>query len=186
MQPAAALLPDLDRWVAAHAADLYRFAVLRLRQRADAEDAVQETLLAALRGQAPCRGDASERTWLIGILRHKIIDRLRTRGRETQAESDDPAWWDARGRWAQAPRAWPDDPQLQHERDELRTVLRSCLATLPARQAQALILRLVDGLDPEPAAQALLVSADNLAVLLHRARLRLRACLERRWFGAAR
>ena len=65
-------------------------------------------------------------------------------------------------------------------------MLRGCLAALPARQAQALILRLVDGLDPEPAARALLVSADNLAVLLHRARLRLRACLERRWFGAAR
>jgi RNA polymerase sigma-70 factor (ECF subfamily) len=184
MPPAAST--DLDRWVEAHAADLYRFAVLRLRQRADAEDAVQETLLAAIAGRAPCRGDASERTWLVGILRHKIVDLLRRRSREAPPDSAEPDWWDAQGRWLRPPRAWGDDPHEANEQDELRTIMRGCLAALPARQAQALILRLVDGLDPEPAARALAVSAGNLAVLLHRARLRLRECLERRWFGVPR
>jgi RNA polymerase sigma-70 factor (ECF subfamily) len=186
MKPVASAVPVMERWVEAHALALFRYALLRLRHRSDAEDAAQETLLAAVSGSSPFRGDATERTWLIGILRHKIVDRLRLRGRDVQIQADDPSWWDALGRWKQSPGTWGDDPQALCEIDELRAVVRGCISSLPSRQAQAVALRSIDEMEFSQVASSLGISEGHVAVLLHRARAQLRDCLERRWFGIAR
>src|SRR5271154_3433874 len=87
-----------DQWVDAHVDCLFRYALTRLRQRADAEDVVQETLLAALQAHRTFRGDSAERTWLMGILRHKVVDRIRIAVRDADVEAlpvDDTDHWNA-------------------------------------------------------------------------------------------
>ena len=178
---------EADHWVEAHADALFRYALTRLRRREDAEDAVQEALLAALNAARPFRGDSAERTWLIGILRHKIIDRIRIAARqeahETQVGDDLEAWCGDSGHWRHAPKPWAADPAQLSEDAEFWQRVRACFAALPERQAQVFALRTFDGLAAEDICKRLDITPTNLWVLLHRARTRLRACLESSWFA---
>jgi len=128
------------RWLEEHGDALYQFAIRRVRRADVAEDIVQETLLAALSAQARFSNQSAERTWLIGILKHKVIDSLRRSFREqarTEAEIDASAdFFDRRGRWNVKFGAWPTDPTQTLENAEFRQTLDSCLAKLPARLAQ--------------------------------------------------
>ncbi len=184
---APVIAPVDDAWIRFHAGPLLAYALTRLRQRADAEDAVQETFVAALSALDRFRGESAERTWLIGILRHKIADRLRTAHRRTPLDEDetdhDTGRWTASGKWREPPTPWPEPQQLL-ERDELADQLRGCLGALPVRQAQLLIRRLVDGEDLATMAGTVGITANHCAVVLHRARLRLRDCLAR-WLREA-
>lgn len=188
MDPAP-LLSSPDAWLDAHGDALYRYALSRVRDGASAEDLVQETLLAALTAQRDFRADAAERTWLIGILRHKLADHHRKRCREQplapDAEGDAvvDACFAADGHWRRAPGQWAVDAAALHDQQEFWQVFRRCRAALPERQAAVFTLRLLDDVDAETVCQDLGLSATNLWVLLHRARLRLRACLEQHWFG---
>lgn len=179
---------DAARWVAAHGDALFSFALARLHVRTEAEDAVQETFLAALGARGRYRGEAGERAWLYGILRHKVVDRLRARGREAMLESDDgdddfiDRCFDAAGRWHARPQRWAR-PDEEAEYGEFENTLASCLGDLPTTLETTFRLVEVDGLDTPSACKALSVQPTNLWVRLHRARLRLRECLERRWFG---
>ncbi len=181
------------QWIEQHGDALFRFAYLRLRDRDTAEDLVQETLLAALR--ASFSGQSSERTWLIGILKHKLIDHWRRAGRvtpvETRSDADDPddlleKLFDASAKdhWRNAPSAWRD-PDAALEQQEFWQALSKCVAALPPAQAQAFSLCEVDGIDGAEACKVLDIAPTNLWVMLHRARLRLRQCLEKHWFGRA-
>jgi RNA polymerase sigma-70 factor (ECF subfamily) len=177
-----------DQWVDAYADLLFRYAATRLWRRDDAEDAVQETLLAALTANREFRGDSAERTWLIGILRHKIVDAIRLAAR--QANAGDPSRDDLDGmfgqdgHWLNRPRSWQGDPAALSENAEFWQQVRVCFAALPERQAQVFALRTFDGMDAEDICKQTGVSPTNLWVLLHRARTRLRACLESTWFAA--
>ena len=183
--------PPLDaaRWVAMHGDALFGFAFSRLHVRAEAEDAVQETFLAALRAQARYRGEAGERAWLFGILRHKVIDRLRRRGREVTLESEDQAdafleqAFDATGHWRGVPQRWPRPDEVM-ENEAFWEVLTRCLGDLPETLETAFRLLELDGLETEEACKVLAISPTNAWVRLHRARMRLRECLERHWFDA--
>src|SRR5687767_15938409 len=108
---------------------LLRYATLQLRDTAAAEDAVQETLLAALAGEASFGGRSNLRTWLTGILKHKIVDAIRRMSRETTAvaEEDFDALFDERGHWHEMPQAWPD-PDTSLDRKQFFKVLEECLA----------------------------------------------------------
>ena len=179
--------PHPDAWVDAHAEMLFRYALTRLRRRQDAEDAVQETLLAAMQARQSFRGDSAERTWLVGILRHKIVDRIRLAAREEgQAvadEAEDGAFDNGLFQhWRRQPGRWQGDPVGLSEDAEFWQAVRHCFGTLPERQAQVFALRTFDELDAEEICKRTGITATNLWVLLHRARLRLRACLEGRWF----
>jgi RNA polymerase sigma-70 factor (TIGR02943 family) len=178
---------DPDQWVDAHADSLFRYALTRLRQRADAEDAVQETLLAALQAQRTFRGDSAERTWLFGILRHKIVDRIRIAVRDGDVEAlpaDDIEHWQASNdHWIRPPKAWSADPATLSENAEFWQHVRACFGALPERQAQVFALRTFDGLEADEICKNIGISPTNLWVLLHRARTRLRACLESSWFA---
>jgi RNA polymerase sigma-70 factor (ECF subfamily) len=172
-----------------HGDYLFRFALSRLRQREVAEDLVQETFLAALRGRDRFAGGSSERTWLVGILKRKIVDYLRRKGHEqpvgdlTASDQWVEALFDERGNWSKKPGKWPADAGATLETQEFWAIFSACLDKLPERLASAFTLREVEELDGQEVCKVLNVSANNLWVMLHRARLGLLRCLEVHWFG---
>jgi RNA polymerase sigma-70 factor, ECF subfamily len=163
---------------------LLRYAALQLRDAAAAEDAVQETLLAALAGEAGFAGRSNLRTWLTAILKHKIVDAIRRMSRESPlpAEEDLDALFDATGHWIEAPQAWPD-PDAALTQKQFFAVLEDCLAKLPAKTSQAFMMREHMGFETTDICKELAVTPTHCWVLLHRARLALRLCLEMNWFG---
>lgn len=176
---------DPQQWVAAHGDLLYRFALVRTGDAPAAEELVQETFLAALAGLDGFQGHSSERTWLIGILKHKIVDHLRQTYREVTVEEIDAevdAYFDSQGSWALPPSKLKN-PETSAEQEELRARLAKCLQHLPERLMRAFLLTQIDGLAASETCKVLGVTATNLWVMLHRARLRLRHCLEQSGFG---
>src|SRR5581483_3369081 len=183
---------DPERWVEAHGDALYRFALLRLRDPKSAEEIVQETFLAALQARDRFLGQSSERSWLIGILKHKIIDYFRKISRERSVEEIDKideeieGLFDENGHWKRdetGPCEWAADPELILERKEFWSAMERCLSKLPGRMASAFSLREIDDIDSREVCETLAISASNLWVLLHRARMQLRRCLEVHFFG---
>jgi RNA polymerase sigma-70 factor (ECF subfamily) len=173
------------KWLEHHGDALYRFALIRVRDRAVAEDLVQETLLAGWCGREAFSARSAERTWLMSILKHKLIDHIRSTQRETPSAHIDgqvDAWFNDRGRWACDPAVIPD-PRSAVEFDQLRDQLLRCIGELPPRLAQAFILTQLDSLSSAEACKALKTNSTNLWVMLHRARLRLRQCLEKAGFA---
>jgi RNA polymerase sigma-70 factor (ECF subfamily) len=175
------------RWLEEHGDALYAFAIRRVRRAEVAEDLVQETLLAALSATSAYAGRSAERTWLIGVMKHKLIDHLRKTLREQErgdVESDGSAeFFDERGRWKIKVSAWRGDPGAQLENDEFRAALESCLSKLPARIAQVFWLREAEDMESEWLCRELRITPANLWAMLHRARLGLRRCLSVNWFG---
>jgi len=184
-------LSDPATWLDRHGDSLYRFALQRVRDPATAEDLVQETLLAAWRAKAGFAGKSAERTWLIAILKNKLVDHLRRTRREAPLpESDvadeavDALFAEHDGHWVRPPAAWPK-PDDALEQAEFWKIFQACLEALPARHAQAFNLSEIDGLSTDQLCKILEAQPSNVWVMLHRARLRLRECLELRWFGLA-
>jgi RNA polymerase sigma-70 factor, ECF subfamily len=179
---------DPSQWVERYGDYLFRFAMLRLRDRSAAEDLVQEALVAALKSRDSFSGGSSEATWLAGILKHKIADHFRTLAREAPlAEADlgdrpDLAAFDGAGRWVDGPRAWDGDPAELAGRNEFVEQFLRCLARLSPNHANAFTLREIEGADTVDICKVLNVSETNLWVILHRARMLLRRCLEAHWF----
>lgn len=181
---------DSARWVDAHGDALFRFALIRVRDRSLAEDLVQETLLAAFQGRDTFSGQSSERTWLVGILKKKIADHFRRQSREVSLPGDeglpDPRGDDpfnSAGRWATGPLEWGGNPaELFHQKEFLEQ-LTKCLSGLPPNQANAFTLREIQGADTGEICKVLNVTETNLWVILHRARMLLRRCLEILWFA---
>lgn len=178
--------PDAEAWLTNHGDVLYRYARGHAATRDEAEDLVQETLLAAWRGRDRFRGEASERSWLIGILKHKIGDRLRSAARqpvgEGGAEEVEARVFQANGTWREPPGHWGRNPLDEAQYDAFIDSVSQCLDGLPQSQREAFLLRELGTMDAAAVSQSMEVSMDNLYVLLHRARLRLRRCLERIWF----
>jgi RNA polymerase sigma-70 factor (ECF subfamily) len=172
-------------WVDQYGDALYRYALARLRRSHEAEEAVQETFLAALEAQEQFAGRSEPLTWLLGIMRHKIAGRLRAAARQgTRADVDDlDAWFDARGHWRKPTVRWTDPAELAECQDFWR-VVRGCVAKLPPGMAEAFCLRTLDECAAAEVCQELAISSANLWVLLHRARLRLVRCLQIHWFDA--
>lgn len=168
---------------------LLGFARLQLRSSAAAEDAVQDTLLAAMEGVAKFNGASSFQTWVFSILKYKIIDELR-RSTRSQADVDaevalDEAvsdLFDQRDHWSEVPAAW-GDPDANLEQKRFWETLDACLTKLPAAPARAFMMREFLGLETTEICKELAISASNCWVLLHRARIGLRECLTRHWFG---
>ena len=179
-------------WVDEHGDALFRYALLRVADRELAEELVQETFVAALESASSFERRSTIRTWLTGILKHKIADRYRRLARERTvdagAEDEDGnnppgSWFDERGMWRKKPSDVDLDPTALADREEFWKVLEGCLDELPSRQREAFSLRVLDDRPSEEVTQILSVKANNLWVMLHRARARLRDCLEKRWFA---
>ncbi|MEO8345602.1 MAG: sigma-70 family RNA polymerase sigma factor [Betaproteobacteria bacterium] len=186
-------MPDSDfaAQLDTHRGYLMRVAQLQLRDPALAEDVVQETLLAALSGST-FSGKSSLKTWLTGILKHKIVDAIRRKQREPLAAStfdDDYDIEDIHGlfsapfrSWANPPAEW-GNPEQALNRSEFFGVVDLCLERLPPNTARVFMMREVLELESDEICKELQITTNNLWVILYRARMSLRECLEKNWFG---
>ena len=183
-----------ESWVDRYGDFLYRFTLSRIKDSSIAEDLVQETFLAALKARKNFQGRSSARTWLIAILKHKIVDHIRKQVREQtsdkvesifNAAANDPAdtSFNDEGDWRIRPSKWATDPMKLYEQKEFMDVLYHCLGELPKRQAEAFMMREIDGFSTEEICKVLNISATNSWVMLYRARMWLRQCLENNWLN---
>ncbi len=164
---------------------LLRYASLQLRDPHAAEDAVQETLLAALAGEAGFGGRSNLRTWLTGILKHKIVDAIRRLSREAPVAGDEDgfeALFDERGHWVDPPPSWVE-PEGSLEQKQFLRALEECLARLPARTAQVFMMREHLGYETPDICKELDLTPTHCWVLLYRARVALRECLQVNWLS---
>jgi RNA polymerase sigma-70 factor (TIGR02943 family) len=195
--PQARTLPgtsDPERWVELYGDYLFKFAMMRLRDPATAEDLVQETFLAALKGGKNFAGRSAEKTWLASILKNKIFDYYRKASRETSftdlefysnEESDRfVAEGTLKGGWVHelGPREW-SSPGASLDNEEFWRTIHDCSAKLPKNVSTVFTLREIDGVESKEICEMLGISPNNLWVMLHRARMALRRCLEINWFG---
>jgi RNA polymerase sigma-70 factor, ECF subfamily len=182
---------DFAARIDGHRAYLLRVAVLQLRDGDLAEDVVQDTLVAALQGEAGFSGRSSLKTWLTGILKHKIVDAIRKKSREPAMSSldeecqidDFDALFDETGHWENPPADW-GDPEIQLARQQFFDVVEFCLEKLPPNTARVFMMREVMELDSDEICKELSITSTNLWVILYRARMALRQCLEQHWFAA--
>jgi RNA polymerase sigma-70 factor, ECF subfamily len=183
---------DPGSWVDDHGEILYRFALTRVRRPEVAEDLVQDTLMAAVRNVEGFSGRSSERNWLFAILKNKIADHFRKLGRETSFTdleflNDELSHkFEEGGFWNHdlGPVEWEKSDAVVY-REEFWAVMKTCLGKLPPRVADVFLMREMDDADTESICGSLGISRNNLWVMLHRARMALRECLEMNWFGKA-
>jgi len=196
-----ALSPEIDpAELTALRGKMVKFATLQLGDTHQAEDAVQEALMGAFKNAAAFAGKASLKTWVFAILKNKIVDILRKRQREghvstqqVMGEADEEAdlteLFNARGMWEtdERPATWGNPTETLQDK-QFWKVFEACLEGLPGLQARVFMMREYVGLDSHEICAEAGITATNLNVMLHRSRLRLRECLENRWFvrgGAA-
>lgn len=194
-QPRPGRLSDPERWVEEHGDYLFKYALVRLRDAAKAEDLVQDTFLAALKGGKNFAGRSAEKTWLVGILKNKIADQFRKASRETSFT--DLAFYDdeeknnfiseglSNGAWSHgnAPIDWTPNPGASLDNEAFWKAFRECAGKLPKNINSAFCLRELDEVESSEICRMLNISENNLWVMLHRARMALRRCLEINWFG---
>lgn len=177
-------------WLNEHGDYLYRFALARLRDPHLAEDLVQETLLAAIQNQS-YEGKSAPRTWLTGILKHKIVDLIRKQSREERiqdisqnlADEDfTDEFFNESGHWTDKPAIWVS-PDGELEQKQFLAVLQACMDRLPKKLAGLFLMREILEEDNESICKELEISTTNAWVMLYRARMGLRQCLELHWLG---
>jgi RNA polymerase sigma-70 factor (ECF subfamily) len=182
--------------LAEHRPVLFRYALLQLRDNELADDAVQDTLLAAWQSASTFEGKAGLRTWLIGILKHKIADHWRRSGREIvtsdidfidtdESDGGEADFFMSNGQWNGGPSAW-NDPEAALKQQEFWSIYETCQNNLPPKMAQVFMLRELVGLEAEEICRETGLSEANYWVIMHRARLRLRECLQMRWFNQSK
>ncbi len=182
-------VPDPDVWVDRYGDQLYRYALIRLRDPSLAEEVVQDTFLSALKAIDQFQGRGDFGAWLMGICKRRVIDVLRARSRTTHIEADedstDPAerLFDRTGKWRVDPGQWLTTPDREVERAEFWRMLDKCLQKLPPRHAALFTLRELDGLSTEELCNEFGITRSNLWVILHRARLALADCLRNYLYG---
>jgi RNA polymerase sigma-70 factor (ECF subfamily) len=182
--------PDFASRCNSHRGYLLRVAVLQLRDNDLAEDVVQDTLVAALQGAKGFSGRSSIKTWLTGILKHKIVDAIRRKAREPafaaledEVQLDDmDALFDESGHWDNPPADW-GDPEAQLSRVQFMDIMQFCLEKLPPNTARVFMMREVMELESGEICKELAITSTNLWVILYRARMALRQCLEQNWFA---
>lgn len=179
-----------EQWLELYGDSLFKFALARVRDAHAAEDLVQETFLAALKARDRFEQRSKVRTWLTGILKHKIIDHLRKSSREKTYEDAETLFDDLReesfdvsGHWRIDVAHW-SNPDNALEKEQFWDVMNQCLDELPEKMREIFLLREMEGLSAEEICKALPISStNNVWVILSRLRLKLRQCLELRWFS---
>jgi RNA polymerase sigma-70 factor (ECF subfamily) len=190
---AASGMSDPEKWVELYGDYLFGYAMMRLRDPTKAEDAVQETFLAALKGGKNFAGRSAEKSWLIGILKNKISDYYRKASRETSFtdldfytdEENASFVTDGLGKGSWIPEAAPQDwssPGAGLDSEVFWRTFHDCSNKLPGKVGTVFALREVDGVGSREICGMLGISESNLWVMLHRARMSLRRCMEVNWF----
>lgn len=179
---------DANQWVDRYSDLMYRYTLVRVKDQGVAEEIVQVTFLAALQATHAYEGRASEKSWLFGILKHKIMDHFRETKKNRSFDlspDDDPdsCGYDASGHWEKIPQNWRLDPEKSVENQELTEKLALCLDELSDKFRQVFVLKEIDGVSSEQICNDFNIKPTNLWVILHRARNQLKNCLEIHWFG---
>lgn len=180
---------DTDKWIDNYADYLYNYTIVRVNDSDLAKDIVQDTFFAGLKSAKNFEGKSSERTWLVSILKRKIIDYYRKiNSKKGQAEvrmnfySDG----DNEGDWIEerVPQTWENEAEKSIENKELKQQLASCIAALPEKYRLVFTMKTIQDFDTEEVCNELEISASNMWVLIHRARTQLRKCMEDNWFNS--
>lgn len=176
-----------EQWLKLYGDILYRYGLARVRDSEVAEDLVQETFLAALKAQTNFVGQSSEQTWLVGILKHKIIDHFRKSARQQHQEYDEyldgqeDDYFDQQGHWQVDFSSW-SKPDKAMEQEQFMNVLQDCISRLPPKMAQLFVLREFEDMKSEEICEVMSISTlNNYWVMLSRVRVQLRHCLEINW-----
>ncbi len=176
-----------NKWIDLYADYLYNYAVTRVDGQDLAKDLVQETFFSGLKGKDNFRGQASERTWLISILKRKIIDHYRkinsVKGKK-EVRVNFYGDGDKKGSWLEecVPQTWGNEAEKNIENEELKKALDYCVQNLPEKYRIVFLLKSVQNYESNEICNELGISPSNLWVIIHRARLQLRKCLEENWF----
>ncbi|MEE9492461.1 MAG: sigma-70 family RNA polymerase sigma factor [Gammaproteobacteria bacterium] len=181
---------DPELWLNDYGDYLYRYAMRRVRDASLAEDLLQETLLSALKSRDSYSGRSSEKTWLVGILKHKIIDHIRKQIRESpvddiqalsdQMNQESHALFDTRGHWIRPPADWGHPEKVLHNQ-QIQTAFETCLERLKSTLAQVFTLKVLMGQSSDEVCNQMDITTTNCNVMLYRARMQLRSCLESHW-----
>jgi RNA polymerase sigma-70 factor (ECF subfamily) len=182
-----------SNWVALHGDYLYSIAMLKTGNEQTAQDLVQDTFLSAIKAKDSFAGNSSERTWLTVILNNKVIDYYRKKdvlknADDYLADTDasfhqhffetDPAQY---GHWKAdaAPQDWGQQADRKLLQQEFQRILRYCISKLPTKLVPAFMAKFVDDQDAEKICKDLQISSSNYWVMIHRAKVLMRTCLEK-------
>jgi RNA polymerase sigma-70 factor (ECF subfamily) len=176
-----------NTWIKKYADYLFNYAVVRVSDSDLAKDLVQDTFFAGLKSAKNFQGKASERTWLISILKRKIIDHYRKiNSKKGQAEVRMNFYQEGEneGNWLEerVPQSWDNESEKNIENQELKTQLDSCIDKLPEKYAMVFRMKTIQEFETEEICKELDITASNLWVIIHRARTQLRKCMEDNWF----
>lgn len=182
------LSPDL--WVKTYADTLYRFAVVRVSNTEIAKDLIQETFLAALRNVETFKGEISEKNWLFTILKNKIIDHYRKKSSSLISELDEllesaNQYFDENDHWKMdtAPSDWSVNYSQPVETKEFNDILNKCMDKLSEIMKIVFTMKYLDEKESDAICKELNITSSNYWVIMHRAKLQLRGCLEKKWVG---
>ncbi|MEI9917508.1 MAG: sigma-70 family RNA polymerase sigma factor [Bacteroidota bacterium] len=183
-----------SQWLALYGDYLYSYALLKVGSTATAEDLVQDTFVSAIRAKESFKGDSSEKTWLVAILKNKIIDHYRKKDvlkntteylSETDAEFTQHFFDSAEGNhWLReaAPQAWSPSADSNLNSKEFNDILQLCIHKMPSRLVPVFISRFIDEEDSDVTCKVHNISPSNYWVIIHRAKVLIRSCLEKNWF----
>ena len=182
------ILLNTDKWIDNYADYMYNYAVVRVNNGDLAKDLVQDTFFAGLRSAKNFQGKSTERTWLVSILKRKIIDHYRKiNSKKGQAEVRMNFYDDGEneGNWLEerVPQSWDNQSEKSIENEELKSQLESCIDALPEKYAMVFRMKTIQEFETEEICKELDITASNLWVIIHRARTQLRKCMEDNWFN---
>ena len=190
MKDSTTLIHKLDpnKWIDNYSDYLYNYAIVRVNNHDLTKDLVQETFFAGLKSAKNFEGKSTERTWLISILKRKIIDYYRKiNSKKGQAEvrvnfHED---GDSEGNWIEerVPQSWDNEAEKKIETVELHQQIDECIDYLPEKYAMVFRMKTIQEMDTDDICKELDITASNLWVIIHRARTQLRRCLEDNWFN---
>jgi RNA polymerase sigma-70 factor (TIGR02943 family) len=176
-----------EQWVDLYGNAMYRYALVRLSDPEIAQEIVQEALVAALDAYQRFEGRSSVKTWLIAILKRKIVDYFRRAKNQQHVDNFDEAaagidrMFDETGHWSAKPNEWDVNPIKAYEQQEFIDILYQCIAKLPNRLAEIFMLREFEEMSTVQICRQLKITESNTWVMLYRARMQLRKCLETNW-----
>jgi len=177
-----------EKWVQSYSDYLYNYTITRVNNSDLAKDLVQETFFAGLKSMKNFQGRASERTWLISILKRKIIDyyrKINSKKGRAEVRMNFYKGGDNEGEWIEerVPNSWSGDADKDIENDELKETLNKCINQLPERYSMVFRMKTIQGFETEEICKELDITSSNLWVIIHRARTQLRKCMEDNWFN---
>ncbi|MCJ8344770.1 sigma-70 family RNA polymerase sigma factor [bacterium] len=182
---------DLDpkEWLTNYGTYLYKYAIHRVSDIEVAEDLVQETFLAGIKSKDNFLGKSTEKTWLTGILKYKIIDHYRRKNKEipfskiSEKNGIESTLFDKKGHWIGQSSFWSADPEKQVQNSEFMKVLHNCVNKLPKNLATVFKMKMFSEEDSSVICKELNISPNNLWVILYRSRLKLKECITTNWFS---